>query len=205
MDGSNGFSKRDDDARRLVNADPATVLNAIKASNYGEHNLVVYPCLEQFEEFYIESCKDSILERNELFILVTCYQQVSAVRKKLHQAGIDVARYENDGILLILDSEAAYRPASEEAGKYRINNLTEMMAPQVRGHHKEGVTILADLGIFVLKKRIADLLLYELSMPMRFNSNIRPFCFYHKDDFNVLQEEERERICSHHLNNLIVS
>lgn len=116
-----------------------------------------------------------------------------------------MARYENDGILLILDSEAAYLPASEEAGKYRINNLTEMMAPQVRGHHKEGVTILADLGIFVLKKRIADLLLYELSVPMRFNSNIRPFCFYHKDDFNVLQEEERERICSHHLNNLIVS
>jgi hypothetical protein len=165
----------------------------------------VYPCLGQFEEFYIESCKDSILERNEGFILVTCYQHVSAVRKKLYQAGIDVARYENDCTLLIIDSEAAYWPAFEAAGKYRINNLTAMMTNQVRLHDKEGVTILADLGIFILNNRIDDLLSHEVSMPLRFNSNIRPFCFYHKDDFNVLQEEEREMICSHHLNNLIVS
>jgi hypothetical protein len=170
MNRHNGFSERDD-AYRIVNADPATILNAIKASNYGDHILVVYPCLGQFEEFYVECCKDSILQRNEIFILVMYYQQVSAVRKKMHLAGIDVARHENDCTLLILDSETAYQPALEEGAKYRINILTKMMSKQVKVLDKKGITILGDLGTFVLNNRIADLLSYELSMPLRFNSN----------------------------------
>jgi hypothetical protein len=209
MKSQKGFSHRDDDVDcdgyRIVNADPATILNTMKASNYGDHNLVVYPCLGQFEEFYVECCKDSILERNEMFIFVTYYQPVSAVRKKMYIAGIDAARYENDDTLVILDSETAYQTNLEESKKYNINILTSMMTKQVRVRDKKGITLLSDLGTFILNNKITDLLSYELSMPVRFDSNVRPFCFYHKDDFNVLQEEERKRICSHHLNNLIVS
>jgi len=206
MNRHNGFSGRDDDdGYTIVNADSATILNAIKASNYGDHNLVVYPCLGQFEEFYVECCKDSILGRNEIFILLTYYQQVSAVRKKMYSAGIDAATYENDGTIVILDSETAYNPNSVESEKYNITILTSMMTKQVRARDKKGITLLSDLGTFVLNNRIADLISYELSMPVRFDSNVRPFCFYHKDDFNVLQEEERKRICCHHMNNLVVS
>lgn len=200
----NGFSTANNDEYRIVNADPVTALNTIKASNYGDHNLVVYPCIGQFEEFYIECCKDSLLERNEIFILVTYYQQVSAVRKKLHLSGIDAARYENEGTLVILDSETAYQTNLEESTKYNIMILTTMLTKQVRARDKKGITLLSDLGTFILNNRIADLLSHELSMPTRFESNIRPLCFYHNDDFNVLREEEKRRICSHHLNNLIV-
>ncbi|HKG86887.1 MAG TPA: hypothetical protein VKA95_01070 [Nitrososphaeraceae archaeon] len=211
MNRHNGFSDRDDDDNnnnvyRIVNADSATILNTIKASNYGDHNLVVYPCLGQFEEFYIECCKDSILGRNEIFILLTYYQQVSAVRKKMQLAGIDAARYENDGALIILDSETAYQPTLEENEKYSIINiLTSIMTRQVKVRDKKGITLFSDLGTFILNNRIADLLSHELSMPLRFDSPVRPFCFYHKEDFNVLQEEQRRKICSHHLNSLIVS
>jgi hypothetical protein len=200
----NGFSTGNNDEYRIVNADPVTALNTIKASNYGDHNLVVYPCIGQFEEFYIECCKDSLLERSEIFILVTYYQQVSAVRKKLHLSGIDAARYENEGTLVILDSETAYQTNLEESTKYNIMILTTMLTKQVRARDKKGITLLSDLGTFILNNRIADLLSHELSMPTRFESNIRPLCFYHNDDFNVLREEEKRRICSHHLNNLIV-
>jgi hypothetical protein len=200
----NGFSTGNNDEYRIVNADPVTALNTIKASNYGDHNLVVYPCIGQFEEFYIECCKDSLLERSEIFILVTYYQQVSAVRKKLHLSGIDAARYENEGTLVILDSETAYQTNLEESTKYNIMTLTTMLTKQVRARDKKGITLLSDLGTFILNNRIADLLSHELSMPTRFESNIRPLCFYHNDDFNVLREEEKRRICSHHLNNLIV-
>jgi hypothetical protein len=200
----NGFSTGNNDEYRIVNADPVTALNTIKASNYGDHNLVVYPCIGQFEEFYIECCKDSLLERSEIFILVTYYQQVSAVRKKLHLSGIDAARYENEGTLVILDSEMAYQTNLEESTKYNIMILTTMLTKQVRARDKKGITLLSDLGTFILNNRIADLLSHELSMPTRFESNIRPLCFYHNDDFNVLREEEKRRICSHHLNNLIV-
>jgi hypothetical protein len=204
MKSHNGFSTGNNDEYRIVNADPVTALNTIKASNYGDHNLVVYPCIGQFEEFYIECCKDSLLERSEIFILVTYYQQVSAVRKKLHLSGIDAARYENEGTLVILDSETAYQTNLEESTKYNIMILTTMLTKQVRARDKKGITLLSDLGTFILNNRIADLLSHELSMPTRFESNIRPLCFYHNDDFNVLREEEKRRICSHHLNNLIV-
>ena len=200
----NGFSTGNNEEYRIVNADPVTALNAIKASNYGDHNLVVYPCIGQFEEFYVECCKDSLLERSEIFILVTYYQQVSAVRKKLHLSGIDAARYENEGTLVILDSETAYQTNLEESTKYNIFILTTMLTKQVRARDKKGITVLSDLGTFILNNRIADLLSHELSMPTRFESNIRPLCFYHNDDFNVLREEEKRRICSHHLNNLLV-
>jgi hypothetical protein len=200
----NGFSTGNNDEYRIVNADPVTALNAIKSSNYGDHNLIVYPCIGQFEEFYVECCKDSLLERSEIFILVTYYQEVSAVRKKLHLSGIDAARYENEGTLVILDSETAYQTNLEESTKYNIFILTTMLTKQVRARDKNGITLLSDLGTFILNNRIADLLSHELSMPTRFESNIRPLCFYHNDDFNVLREEEKRRICSHHLNNLLV-
>jgi hypothetical protein len=205
MKSHNGFSTGNKDEYRIVNADPVTALSTIKASNYGDHNLVVYPCMGQFEEFYVECCKDSLLERSEIFILVTYYQQVSAVRKKLHLSGIDTVRYENEGTLVILDSETAYQPNLEESAKYNIIILTTMLTKQVRALDKKGITLLSDLGTFILNDRIGDLLSHELSMPTRFDSNIRPLCFYHNDDFNVLREEEKRRICSHHLNNLIVT
>lgn len=210
MRGHNGgLSERDrgdDNAYRTVNADPVTILNAIKASSYGSHNLVVYPCLGQFEELYIECCKDSILHRNEIFILLTFYQQVSAVRKKMQLAGINAERYENDGALMILDFETVYQPILEENERYSIINiLNSIMTKRVNVHDKRGITLFSDLGTLILNNRIGNLILYEQSMPLRFDSRVRPFCMYHEDDFNFLQEEQRKRICSHHLNNLIVS
>jgi DcmR-like sensory protein len=206
MKSDNGFfSGREDHRYRVVKAELATILNTIKASNYGDHNLVIYPCLGQFEEFYLECCKDSILERDEIFILVTHYQHASSIRKKMQLAGIDTAKYENDGNLVILDSAAAYQPTLEESEKYYINSLTSIMTRKATERHKKGITMLSDLGTFILNNRIADLLSYELSLPARFDSNVRPFCFYHKDDFSVLQQEQRRKIYSHHLNNFVVS
>ncbi len=192
---------------RIMNADPATILTYIKNSNYGDHNLVIYPHLEQFEEFYVECCKDSILDRNEIFVLVTYYQHVSVVRKKLYLlAGIDTARYEDDGMLVILDSEMAYQPSVEQTGRYNIISiLANLLVKQAQEHDKKGITLLGDLGTFFLKKRRADLISYEVSIPSRTDANIRSFCCYHKDDFSVLQEEQRKRILRHHWNSLILA
>ena len=201
-------SYSDSNAYRLVNADPATILKHIKNTSYGDHNLVIYPGLEQFEEFYIECCKDSILDRNGIFIVVTHYQHVSSVRKKMNLlAGIDTARYENDGTLIILDSEMAYQPSVEQNGRHNIISvLTSLLTKYSQEHDKKGITVVGDLGTFFLKKRIADLISHELSVLSRIiANNIRCFCCYHKDDFSVLQEEQRKRIIRHHLNNLILA
>jgi hypothetical protein len=217
MKNRDSYSDKDSNRYRIVNADPATILKFIKNSNYADHNLVIYPRLEQFEEFYIECCKDSILDRNEILVLVTHYQPVSAVRKKMHLlAGIDTARYENDGTLVILDSEMVYQPIVEKTGRDNIIIiLTSLLMKQAQERDKKGITLLSDLGTFFLNKRIADLISHELwlrllllgvSVPRRIDANIiRSFCCYHKDDFSVLQEEQRKRILQHHSNNLILA
>jgi MEDS: MEthanogen/methylotroph, DcmR Sensory domain len=205
MKGDESYFDNENNKYKVVNADPTTILEHIRDSNYGDHNLVVYPCLPQFEEFYNECCRYSILERNEIFVVVTHYQHISAVRKKMCLAGIDPARYENDGTLLILDSDKAYQPISEQTSTYKIMTLTTMLMKQVKEHGKKGIALLNDLGVFILNNRIADLISYEQSMPAKIDANIRPFCCYHKDDFNLLDEEQRKRIFEHHSNNLIVS
>jgi hypothetical protein len=217
MKNRNSYSDKDNNRYRIVNADRATILKFIKNSNYADHNLVIYPRLEQFEEFYIECCKDSILDRNEILVIVTHYQPVSAIRKKMHVlAGIDTARYENDGTLVILDSEMVYQPIVEKTGRDNIIIiLTSLLMKHAQGRDKKGITLLSDLGTFFLNKRIADLISHELwlrllllgvSVPRRIDANIiRSFCCYHKDDFSVLQEEQRKRILQHHSNNLILA
>ena len=202
-----GYSDNGNSKYRIVNTDPATILQHIKDSNYGDHNLVIYPGLKQFEEFYIECCKDSILDRNGIFVLVTHYQHVSSVRKKIDLlAGIDTAKYEKDGTLVILDSEMAYQPSVEQTGRYNIIIiLTSLLMKHAQERDKKGITLLSDPGIFFLNNRITELVSYELSLPTRVDANIRPFCCYHKNDFNLLQEEQRRRIFGHHSNNLIVS
>jgi hypothetical protein len=206
MKNHDSYSDKNNNRYRIVNADPATILKHIKNSNYGDHNLVIYPRLEEFEEFYIECCKDSILDRNGIFVLVTHYQPVYAVRKKMYLlAGIDTARYENNGTLVILDSETVYQPSVEQTGRYNIIIiLTSLLMKHAQERDKKGITVLSDLGTFFLKKRIADLISHELSVPSRIDANIRAFCCYHEDDFNVLQEEQRKRILRHHSNNLIL-
>jgi hypothetical protein len=200
-------SDGDNDRYRIVNADPATIIQYIKKSNHGDHNLVMYPHLEQLEEFYIECCKDSILDRHEIFVLVTHYQHVSVVRKKMYLlAGIDAAGYEIDGTLVILDSEMAYQPSVEQTGRYNIIMiLTSLLKKHAQERDKKGITLLSDLGTFFLHKRIAGLISHEVSVPHRIGANIRSFCCYHKDDFSILQEEQRKEILLHHSNNLILA
>jgi hypothetical protein len=205
MNSTGSYFDKEKNRYRIVNADPATILKHIRDSDYGDHNLIVYPCLPQFEEFYTECCKHSILERNEIFVVVTHYQHASAVRKKMYLAGIDAAKYENDGTLVILDSEIAYQPTSEQTSTYNIIILTTMLMKQLQELDKKGIMLLSDLGTFILNNRITDLISYEQSVPAKIDASIRPFCCYHKDDFNLLQEEQRKRILGHHLNNLIVS
>jgi hypothetical protein len=192
----------------MVNTDPTTILKYIKNSNYGDHNLVIYPRLEHFEEFYTECCKDSILYRNEIFIVATYYQPVSEVRKKLCLlAGLDTARYEKNGTLGILDSEMAYQPSTEQTRRYNISIILTnlLIINHAQERNKKGITLLTDLGTFFLNKRIAELISHEVSVSSRIDANIRAFCCYHKDDFNVLQEEQRKRILRHHSNNLILA
>jgi hypothetical protein len=190
-------SNEHDGRAKLLTADADTIMRYIRQSDYRDHNLLVYYCLGEFEEIYIESCRDAIMNRNEIFILATYYQDAASVRKKLHREGIDTTRYESNGTLVLLDSEKAYRHASLSEA-FQLTRRAEQLG-------KNGVTVFGDLGPFILSKRLADLVSHEVSLFNALTVKIRAFCCYHKDDFETLGQEQKQRILAVHSNNFITA
>ena len=210
--------------RKIITADAITILQNIKQSIYGDHNLVVYFSLEEFEEIYIESSIDALLNRNEIFLLATYYQDLAYVRKKLRIAGIDAARYEWENILVITDSAIAYQrnrltkdgdnnsyynDAATNGIDYTTYNIIKTSSQLVRHAEKvgkNGVTIFGDVGAFILKNKVDELISYEESIsPLIANAKVRLICCYHKDDFDRLTEEQRQKILAVHGKSFIVS
>ena len=51
-----------------------------------------------------------------------------------------------------------------------------------------------------------ELLEYEKSLPLRFNSmECKGFCCYHKANFDKLSENQKEQLFEHHYKNLIIT
>ena len=190
---------------RIEIGDYRTIASRIKDCDYGDHNLILYHSLKQFEEFYSECCRDTIQKRDEIFVVITRYQHVSLIREKMHLAGIDASKYELDGSLVLLDSEIACTAMSKRTSTYNIAILANMLMKQVEEHDKKGITLLCDLGTFILSNRIPELILYEQSVPAKMDDKVRPFCCYHKDDFELLLGIQRKIILEHHTNSFIVS
>ena len=199
---------------KLVKGNVDMVLHNSKQAIYGDHNLLVYPSLQLFEQFYTRLCIDTVLNKNQIFLLATYYQDVSQVKKKLKTAGIDVPKYEGNGTLLILDSEIAYQNAMKTSindiekssvSDYNIMMIGALLLRRAEKLGRNGVTILGDLGKFILNKELENLISYERSVPSRIDANIRPICCYHKDDFNKIRKDQRNRILASHANDFIMT
>ncbi|MBA2266819.1 MAG: hypothetical protein H0W19_00560, partial [Nitrosopumilus sp.] len=63
---------------------------------------------------------------------------------------------------------------------------------------KAGVSILTDTGAFPYKHRIQDLVNYELSLPSKYDMDLKRVCLFHKKDFNRLSEEQKQKLVNHH-------
>lgn len=74
---------------------------------------------------------------------------------------------------------------SERNSVQNIVILTNTLMKQVEEHNKK-ITLLCDLGTFILNNNIADLISYEQFLPSAIDVNVRPFCCYHKNDFELL-------------------
>ncbi len=62
---------------------------------------------------------------------------------------------------------------------------------------KSGVAIIADKGTFPFKHHIDDLVNFELSLPSKYDIDLKRICIYHQKDFNRLSEEQRQRLVNH--------
>ena len=63
---------------------------------------------------------------------------------------------------------------------------------------KSGVSIIADKGTFPFKHRIDDLVNFELSIPLKYDIDLKRICMYHQKYFNRLSKEQKQKLVNHH-------
>jgi hypothetical protein len=156
------------------------VLEEMISSNYGEHNVLVYPDKSTLREIYSCYCKSSLEYNNtsasdEMILLIPFYETVQGVRHTLEKkAGIDVEKYEKDGSLEIIDSFEAYSRQSND-NTYKIVPLFKLLLQQAEIFGKKGVSIISDLGLFYQFQQTEELVKHETSFAQKTNLNVKPF------------------------------
>src|SRR5207342_780318 len=114
------------------------------------------------------------------------YETEDSVRRVLSEGNIsiDVEKSEKaEKSLIIVDSLKKYICNVSPDADYNYNkNLVEY----AKAMGKSGVSIIADKGAFPFKHRIDDLVNFELSLPSKYDIDLKRICVYHQKDFNIV-------------------
>jgi len=121
-------------------------LEKLKQARQGSHYIIVYRDLPTLRKIYSHHTKRQIEEKNEIVLILPHYETPDMVRYVLSQmAKIDVKEYEKQDSLLIIDSIRAYFGSSIDIVSF-VKSLVNY-ADQIG---KNGVTVLADMGVVLL-------------------------------------------------------
>ena len=63
---------------------------------------------------------------------------------------------------------------------------------------KSCLSVLADMGAYPHRSKYKDLVDYELSLPTKYDVQMKGFCLYHQNDFDRLSEEQKQKLIEHH-------
>lgn len=185
----------------VIKAGPDSILSEMKLADYGEHNLLVYPHLPMLRDIYSRYSKSQLEKGKGNIVLLPTYENVNSVRNTLTENGLDVSRFEEDESLVILDSVKGYFESNPH-----ILSRIEMLAKRADSENRDGCSVISDMGSFNLLRKEQELLEYETSLPLRFNSiKCKAFCCYHQANFDRLSESEKKQLFEHHDKNLIMT
>ena len=171
-------------------------IEQINQSEDGAHYLIIYPELRTLRELYTKYIKTQLEDESKTVLMLPHYETADSIRKVLSDHGfpaanntsssIDMKKYED--YLIVVDSLKAH---------FGTGNHAEFVNDQVK-RAQNGVLVIADGGPFFHLNKTDKLMEHELSMPSRFDVNLKRFCVFHKQDFNRLTEEQRQKLMNHH-------
>jgi hypothetical protein len=179
------------------------------------HNLIVYSDIRVLRAMYPAYVK-SLLEDNEIVLILTYYDHPSMVRQILDvgskkNSHADIERYLNDGSLVIVDSLMTYFNPEHinqlnNSDNERINFLSLIRILLNHGikNNKKGITILSDMGSFFHFRNnqnnnngndiIHNIMEFERSIPARYkNLELKKFCLYHQKDYELHFASKRQK------------
>ena len=111
---------------------------------------------------------------------------------------IDIRKYENEGSLIVMDSMKGH------FGSDDLTTFVNQLVKKAESSGKNGVSILADGGPFFHLHKLQELIEHEMSMPSKFDINLKRFCVFDRKDFDILEEEQRQKLVKHHGKGLTV-
>ena len=139
-----------------------------------------------------------IEEKNEIVQIASFYETVDSVRKTLSEGtkSINLQKSEiKDRSLVIIDSSKKYTELNSPEAD---NDFTIGLVEQAKAIQKAGVSILTDTGSFPYSGREQDLVNYELSLPSKYDIDLKRLCLFHQNDFDRLSEEQKRKLLNHH-------
>ena len=170
-------------------------LELINQAGYGAHHIIIYPDLDILREIYSNYVHKQIKENNEIVLVNPFYETTDSVRQvhsKKYDHGVGhISKYEKEKSLIIADALEEYlgdQPLIYV--KKSLENYAKM--------GKNGVSVLADLGAYPHKSMYNDLVDYELSLPTKYDVQMKGFCLYHQKDFDKFSDEQQQKLIEHH-------
>ena len=164
-------------------------LEQINQSENGAHQLIVYSNQRVIRELYRKYVKTQLERGNKTVLVLPHYETTDSLKKILLAAdnNEDTKNKYKDS-LIVMDSINSHFGADDHM--VFVNKLVDSS--------ENGVLVIADAGPFFHLNKKEKLVEHELSMPSRFDTNLKRFCVFHKQDFNSLAEEQRQRLVDHH-------
>jgi hypothetical protein len=180
---------------------PEDAANAISEYDYGLHCLIIYSDLPMLRKFYSRYIPQQIKYKKEIIQFHPFYETEESVRQVLYNGdkrmNMDkIGIKDGDMSLTIIDSLSKYNGQENDAES--IWSANQEMVKYANGLGKEGVSIIGDMGSFLFKNRIEELLNYELCLPRRFEIDLKGICLYHHKDFDRLSDYQRKTVTNQH-------
>ena len=140
-------------------------------------------------ELFTKYVKTQLEDENKIVLILPHYETTDSLKKILLAAdnNEDTKNKYKDS-LIVMDSINSHFGADDHM--VFVNKLVD--------NAENGVLVIADAGPFFHLNKKEKLVERELSMPSRFDVNLKRFCVFHKQDFNSLAEEQRQRLVDHH-------
>jgi hypothetical protein len=170
-------------------------LEQINQSERGAHHLIIYPNQRVLRELYTRYVKTQLEDESKTVLVLPHYETTESLRNLLLDDSLPtdtVKKYKDS--LIVMDSIKGHFGADDHMAF--VNKLVNCA--------ENGVLVIADAGPFFHLHKKDKLVEHELSMPCRFDVNLKRFCVFHKQDFNVLIEEQKQKLVNHHGQVLIV-
>jgi hypothetical protein len=182
---------------RIHNYHVDNALEQINQSEHGAHHLIVYSDQRVLRELYTKYVKTQLERENKIVLILPHYETTDSLKKILLDdsfpaADEDIKKYKDS--LILMDSIKGHFGAGDHMAF--VNDLLKRA--------QNGVLVIADAGPFFHLNKKDKLVEHELSMPSRFDVNLKRFCVFHKQDFNVLTGEQRQKLINHHRQVLMV-